>query len=499
MNDYDYNLDNGMPAHYEWKRNIHRWKYLADSYQGGLAYKNGEYLQKYTLETGSQYDQRIDSTPLDNLCKNVVHTYTSFIFNQPIKRDISGLNEQTVAKFLKDCDLEGRSFDSFMREVSIYSSVYGAVWCVVDKPSTPVVTLADQQAKNIRPYVSMYSPENVIDWHYERQENGVYQLAQLTLLEESYKDHAIVKTFYRDYVEVKKIEFDGTGKEYLIQEYVNPLGIVPAFVAYTSRSPIRSIGISDIDDIADQQKAIYSELSEVEQQIRLSGHPSIVATPGVELSAGAGAVITMDENLDPGMKPYLLQADGSGVTSILDSIKQKVSAIERMAHLETARGTRTAMSGVAMLVESRILSQKLSEKANNLAHAEEQLWGLFGLWEGTEWLGEVVYPDTFDTRDQTVTLQNIKLAKEGGVTNPKLLKAMDNMIAEVLIEDDEDRKQVLEAQTLEHNVTTPANRTQHIQDMIMEGYTDAQMLELHQEITQEDIQVAKQALVDQDN
>jgi hypothetical protein len=33
----------------------------------------------------------------------------------------------------------------------------------------------------------------------------------------------------------------------------------------------------------------------------------------------------------------------------------------------------------------------------------------------------------------------------------------------------------------------------------MEGYTDEQMLGLHPEITQEDIQVAKQALVDQEN
>jgi len=446
---YDYNSSKGMPAHGEWKKHIGRWRYLSDSYQGGLAYKKGEYLQKYTLETGGQYEQRIDSTPLDNLCKNIVHTFTSFIYSQTIKRDFTGLNEQTVNKFLKDCDLEGRSFESFMRDVSIYSSVYGAVWCVVDKPSTPVVTLADQQAKNIRPYVSMVSPENVIDWDFERQDNGVYQLARLVILEDNGQDYAIIKCFYRDYIEVKKVYHNNDDHE-TIQVMDNPLGMIPAFVAYTSRSPVKNIGISDIDDIADQQRAIYSELSEVEQQIRLSGHPSIVATSGTELSAGAGAVITMDENLEVGLKPYLLQADASGITSILDSIKNKVSAIERMAHLETARGTRTAMSGVAMLVESRILSQKLSEKAHNLEHCEEQLWSLFGLWEGTEWTGDVVYPNTFDTRDQTVTLQNIKLAKEGGINNPKLLKAMDNMIAEVLIEDDDERAEILADTTETH-------------------------------------------------
>ena len=296
----------------------------------------------------------------------------------------------------------------------------------------------------------MYSPENVLDWGFERQENGVYELAQLILLEESNKEYAIVKCFYRDYVEVKKIHPD-TGDYEILQTYDNPLGAIPGFVAYTSRSPVRALGISDIDDIADQQRAIYTELSEIEQQIRLSGHPSIVATSGTELSAGAGAVITMDENLDQGLKPYLLQADAGSITSIIDSIKQKVSAIERMAHLETARGTRTAMSGVAMLVESRILSQKLSEKASNLAWAEEQLWTLFGMWEGTEWTGDVIYPDTFDARDQTVTLQNIKLAKESGITNPSLIKALDRMVADVLIEDDRERSEVL-ADTTEINL-----------------------------------------------
>ena len=109
------------------------------------------------------------------------------------------------------------------------------------------------------------------------------------------------------------------------------------------------------------------------------------------------------------------------------------------------------MSGVAMLVESRILSQKLSEKASNLAWAEEQLWTLFGMWEGTEWTGDVIYPDTFDARDQTVTLQNIKLAKESGITNPSLIKALDRMVADVLIEDDRERSEVL-ADTTEINL-----------------------------------------------
>jgi hypothetical protein len=48
---------------------------------------------------------------------------------------------------------------------------------------------------------------------------------------------------------------------------------------------------------------------------------------------------------------------------------------------------------------------------------------------------------------------------------------------------------------MSHPVTTPANRQQHIQQMIMQGYTDQQMLDLHPEISQADIDSAKQQLL----
>ena len=45
----------------------------------------------------------------------------------------------------------------------------------------------------------------------------------------------------------------------------------------------------------------------MEQLIRLTNHPSLVKTPSVNASAGAGAVIEMPDELEPNLKPYLLQ------------------------------------------------------------------------------------------------------------------------------------------------------------------------------------------------
>ena len=480
-----YSYSDYIQAHPQWKKHIERWQFLSDSYIGGLDYKQGEYLQRYVLETDGEYTDRVRNTPLDNVVKNVVHTYTSFIYSQKIKRDISGLNPDTVNKFTKDADLEGRNFTAFMRAVSIYSSVYGHVWCVVDKPSTPVITLADQQAQNIRPYVSMYSPENVIDWKYSRQPNGVYELTMLNIIESQDQNSRIHKIYYKDRVET--VVYETNDADYRVMDAVpNPLGMVPAFVCYSSRSPIRGIGISDVNDIADIQRSIHSELSEIEQNIRLSSHPSLVKTASVEATAGAGAVIQMDDNLDPNLKPYLLETSGEGISGILDSIKQKVAAVERMAHLETARGTRTAMSGVAMLVEQKMLTARLSEKSSNLEHAEEKLWTLFGMWEQTPWTGSVEYPMTFDQRDTAVTLQNIKMAKDSKPMNPKLIEAIDNLIADTLIEDDEEREAIFATpskDTVQHRPVVDAeDMVTHLREMIDTGYTNQEIMDLHPEI-----------------
>ena len=94
----------------------------------------------------------------------------------------------------------------------------------------------------------------------------------------------------------------------------NLIGKIPAVILYNSKSHKKGIGQSDLTDIADLQKAIYNELSEVEQLIRLTNHPSLVKTPSVNASAGAGAVIEMPEELEPNLKPYLLQPSGQNLT-----------------------------------------------------------------------------------------------------------------------------------------------------------------------------------------
>ena len=75
-----------------------------------------------------------------------------------------------------------------------------------------------------------------------------------------------VEAYYKVWTE-DKIEsyISSNGKEKKVDVMDNPLGRIPAVFLPAQRSVTRGIGISDLSDVAYMQRAIYQELSEIEQ------------------------------------------------------------------------------------------------------------------------------------------------------------------------------------------------------------------------------------------
>lgn len=440
-----YTKDQLDHVHPDYAANIARWRLYADSYAGGAAYKNGEYLFKYQLETVGEFTSRIEETPLENHCRRTVDSYSSFIYGATIERDFGSIeNNPNLQPFLKDADLDGRSFHQVLQQAGKYASIYGSVWLFIDKPQSNANTRADELGQGIRPYISMMSPENVLDWKCERMLNGKMQLTYVKVLVDQNKEFKTYKLYMPD--ETLTIEVANEGDHVAVLDQVpNPLGEISVVILYNNRTFDPGIGISDLADISDLQRSIYSDYSEIAQLIKLSNHPALCKTAGVDASAGAGAIVTMPDDLDAGLKPYLLTPSGQNISTLLETIDRKVVAIEKMTHLDSVSGQKTARSGVAMLIEQKALASLLSDKASNLALAEEQIWRLWCLWEGTAWDGEIYYPDSFDTRDRQQDLLNLKLAQEIGVTDPKLQQYMQASVASAIVDDENALEQINES------------------------------------------------------
>ena len=427
--------------HYEEK--FKDWHFHLMSYLGGQDYQDGYQLNRYILETDEEYLKRAENTPIDNHCKNVVQIYSSFLFRVPPTRDYGSLQgDPQLESFINDADLDGRSFNNVIREMQVNASIYGTCWAILDKPAVQTQTRAEEIQLDIRPYISLYTPENVLNWDFERTLNGRYVLTRLVLLEDLFDDVATIRVWTNEDITTYRLKDYtkgySTSKPMLLDEMPNMLGKVPAVILYNQKSQRRGVGISDLNDVAELQKAIYNDYSEIEQLIRLSNHPSLVKTPNVEASAGAGSIIEMPEDLDSNLKPYLIQPSSQSLDGIMNNINMKVEAINRITHMGAVRATQDRVqSGIALQTEFQLLNARLSEKADYLQNAEEQIWKLFAEWQNQTFDGEIIYPDSFNLRDYASDLQFLQAAKASGVPSDTFAKEVDKQIARAVVDDDE--------------------------------------------------------------
>ena len=440
-----YSRDEAFETHKDYKENVNQWEYYIRSFNGGYDYTLGQYLNRYNLELDNEYNQRLGNTPCDNHCKNIIQIYSSFLFRVKPSRNFGSMaDEPSLESFLKDADLDGNSFNSVIKQAQNYASIYGHCFMILDKPTIQTRTRAEELNQDIRPYISIVTPENVLDWNFKREVNGKYYLDYLKIREEVDKEGGIyMRVWYPDRIDT--IYQKDNDEPSIIDTADNLIGKIPAVILYNSKSHKRGIGQSDLTDIADLQKAIYNEYSEIEQLIRLTNHPSLVKTPSVNASAGAGAVIEMPEEIEPNLKPYLLQPSGQNLNAIMDSIRHKVDAINRIAHTGAIRTTKTQVSsGIALQTEFELLNARLSEKADNLEIAEEQLFRCYAMFQNVEFDGEINYPDSFNIKDYAMDLQFFSMAKAMNIESPTFNKEIDKEIIRSVLDDDEKLNQAFE-------------------------------------------------------
>ena len=428
--------------------------YHYKSYVGGELYKSGSYLTQYVGENqapGDQYGKRLDSTPLDNHVQTTVDIYRSFLFRTLPKRELGLLiNNPLVNAWLYDTDQEGQSLDSFLKTVNDGAMVQGGMWILVDKPAYKVQTQAEAIELGIRAYAATYTPQNVLDWYYERSVTGKMELEYIKVRESENDQYVTFTCWHKGYVEKYKVSKDENTGDYRSivehEEYENPLGYIPFIFHAPLKSPTKGVGISLVADVANQQKFIYNCISEVEQHLRISSHPTLVKPTSTDAVAGAGSILNLDESVDPGLKPYLLSPTLSTTDSILKAIENQCAAIQRMTHTSSIQATHgTPMSGVALQTERQLLNAKLADIADTLQETEYQMWIMWLDWQALSMPEDfqIDYPDTFDMRDEHLELDFLMKARSAGVNNTMFQDEISKQVVALTVDDDELQSEIL--------------------------------------------------------
>jgi len=87
---------------------------------------------------------------------------------------------------------------------------------------------------------------------------------------------------------------------------------------------------------------------------------------------------------------------------------------------------------------------RLSEKADNLQIAEEQLFKLYAMFQNVQFDGEINYPDSFNIRDYAADLVYFQQAKSLNIGSSTFSKEVDKEIARAVIDDDSKLNEIFE-------------------------------------------------------
>ncbi|MFQ5441458.1 MAG: phage portal protein [Thermodesulfobacteriota bacterium] len=422
-------LEKRHPDYEAW---LGEWQFYIRSYMGGKLYKNADYLLQHPFESSTNYRRRKEISYYYNYCGPIVDIFVSHLFRKAPRRDFASLaSDSLFDSFLRDADHDGSSFNQFMREAGRCASIYGRVSIVVDKPSVQAATRAEAVHSDIRPYVSLVTPDNLVDWSFTRLVSGKPVLDTVKIKEE----RNTYRIWTRNTWELWEVDND-SGETRLTGAGEHNLGVVPVVNLYNKRSGIRMVGLSDLQDIADINKNIYYLCSDAKEIIENTAFP-MLAIPyskgggDEERELGPRNILQFDP-AEPNARPYWLEPPHSSLTEIREWVKQDIAEIHRIAKMGGVKATEDfsgARSGVALELEYQQLYAALSEKADNIEQAETQILNIWAGWEGKVFDGVIDYPDDFSVRDITRELDNAIKAQAAGVNSPTFKKQIQKKIA----------------------------------------------------------------------
>ena len=334
-----------------------------------------------------------------NYCGPIVDIFVSHVFKKKPERDFGNLTDDPHFKaFLQNADMSGLTLDQFMREAQRLASAYGRVSIIVDKSQAVPDTDAEAQAYEIRPYLTIVTPENLVDWSFTRIASGAPTLAFVKIKE----GDGLYRIWTRTGWELWQADLEGKDDEgaVLIEHGEHALGCVPMVTLLNRREGMSFInGISDINDIAAINKNIFYLCSDAKEIIENTAFP-MLALPyekgsfDEERQIGPKNIMQFDPS-EPNSKPFWLEAPHSSLSEIREWVRQDITEIHRIAKMGGVKATEdfaAARSGVALELEYQQMHAVLAEKADNTEKAETEILKLWAKWQDKEFDGAIDYP-----------------------------------------------------------------------------------------------------------
>lgn len=394
-------------THELYAKNVNEWKFLMSAYEGTKELVEQGYFLRNERESPENWERRKAEAAGFDYSSSIVDLFNFYLFKKPVKRIMGKLEkDEAWLKFNMDCNLYEEGFDDFLTEQGRYSSIYGQVGMIVDKPSREFANRKEELEENIYPYIVAYFPTAILDWEYERDRNNRPFLSYIKLLD----DDGVYRLWWKNKWEMWELPVEEeqlttekvTGGQIVqktkakkIDEGDYPLDKIPFVWLINKKGKTRPIGRSDIHEVARLDVSILRNESQGEEIISYGAFP-MMRKPAKESKPDGGISITTEDQVgvqsilefdkeNPESKPDWLEAKvQEPISAILDWIERKVQEIYRVVNAGGMASTEIstqAKSGVALTVEFQLLNSALVRKAKNLEKTEKEIIKHWLAWQ----------------------------------------------------------------------------------------------------------------------
>lgn len=350
------------------------WSQVSTIIQGvrGMRAAGQEYLPKFPHEDISDYNFRLKCSTMTNVYSDVLHSLSEKPFSEE-----STIKEKKYEWFQEDVDGAGNHLTVFLSEVYFHGINSAIDWILVEYPNVQTVegrpmTIAEEKAKNIRPYWTRVPAQNMLE-PVTRRINGKTVFEYIRFLED--ENHVRIIDARNFYSGLGPIEWyvcakNNSGKWEVVGTGYISIDVIPIVPFITGKRFDRSFKLlAPLRDAADLQIELYQKETSLKNVESLTCYPMLTGngvTPDMDPAGnpkptptGPNVVLFAPTNENGHAGSWgQIQADAGAVKIIMEHI-QKI--IERIREL--GKQPLTAQSGNI----TRINAQYAAGKANSAA------------------------------------------------------------------------------------------------------------------------------------
>jgi hypothetical protein len=398
------------------------------------------FLPKLAEQTDIDYRNYVERATYFNACGRTLEGLVGMVFRKEPSKEYP----TALQSIVDDLDLSGNSIDRTAQLIMTELIRIGRFGLLVEYPQVNVEVNSQAQASalNLRPYVTHYPAESILDWRIERINNAM-QPTMIKLMESYEVSKSVFEYECRPQIRALLLENgvylqriyrkpDGGdwtqfGDDIIPAMRGNPLTAIP-FWAFGSETNSLDLQQPPILDLADLNLAHYRVNADYERGCHFAGLPTPVLA-GFQFDENSKVAIgstTCLVSSEPTAKWGFLEFTGQGLTALLDNLKAKEAQMAAVgARMLSPEKAGVEAEGTLLMRtngETSVLASLTMMVSENLQQILQFM---------AEWLnvgGEIKYELSTDYVPVGLTAQEldslVKSWQSGAISYPTLFSAL---------------------------------------------------------------------------